>query len=1405
MADLLETIASYVPTIVTRRLTNDTTLPNSPMSDSFPSVLLFADLSGFTRLAEHLAQHGAVGAEELSGFLNHKFDELITLITLLGGDVVTFAGDALLALWPAIDEDLSVMTLRAAQCSLALQELFSGEQATQDPTNTLQVKIGIGVGEVTIAHIGGIYERWLWLVTGPAVFQVMAAEGQAQPGQVILSPNAWHIVEKACVGHPVEQCFATTERPCQMPMIRLETVTDPAPLLLTQPPMVTADMEAGLRTYIPGAVMARLSAGQSGWLAELRFVTILFINLPDMHTIATTLERLHSTIRTIQADIYRYEGSINKISVDEKGATLIAVFGLPPLSHEDDTVRGVQAARAVQQDLHTMHLRCAIGITTGRAFCGVVGNDHRREYTILGDVVNLAARLMQAAPNDILCDAATYQGTQARLLFDKLPPLIVKGKARPVQAYRPHGEAQHVFRPQSAIIGRTAERTRLAELLQILQRKQAVGERKSESAKRNEGQSAVLIIEGEAGMGKSRLMDDLRHQADHMGISILFGAGDSVEQSTPYFAWRRIFTQLFELENISTTEERHEQVKNKLRGKKVMLRQVSLLNSVLQTELPENQMTARMTGQALADATRVFLVQVLRLLIGKNPSLLLIENATWLDAASWNLIQSISQQVASLLIAIATRPLIEPLPEGYQRIIQSSKTTRLLLGPLSKEESSDLVCQRLEVTQAPEVVIDTIYEKAQGNPLYIEELTYAVRDSGQVIIADGVCMSASTISNMNDLRLPDTIQGVITSRIDRLTPSQQLTLKVASVIGYTIDTHILHDVYPVEGEKQYVAKNLADMEQLGLLQRERGEPHALYRFKHVTTQEIVYHIMARGQRRQLHRAVGEWYEQHFPEHLDEHALMLAQHFAEADDARAQHYYTRAGNAAMRMHANTEAIAHFTHAMEIAKNHTTSSEDLGYLYTRRGRLLEIQGEYDAALDNYYEMDELAERREDDAMKIQALMSIATLCATPNPAFNPQEAEESLEQAYSLARDLEDRAAESRILWITMLLHAFTGRNPEQALDYGTQSLNLAETLGLQEQKAFLMNDLAIAQRNVGNLEHSIQMLEEARGLWLELDNMPMMTDSLARLALNYFLIGKYEQAVMYSVDAGQISKSIGNVTGQANGRFIAGHIYLQRGEIGQAIDIMKEAISLAEQVGHLLVRIGTRADLGWVYGVLGDVEQGLVLVEPACARAKEYQLLRPWATALLARLHIRKGDVDKAEQEMQNCHRFLQGKQGILLEPMYVFLADIELALVKHEYEHAATVSDRFIDYLQQRHIRAFMTEALYLKGRSMYELTHYAEAHTALQAARTEAEELGASFLLWPILSLLHAVALRQGDVATATTLQQEVRTIVASIAEHIGDTELREVFLAQEQVQNVLRDYASPSGGSASAKTSSA
>jgi class 3 adenylate cyclase/tetratricopeptide (TPR) repeat protein len=881
-------LQTYVSELLASRFLARQVRLDGPGVERFPAAVLFADVSGFTPLAERLAQRDPAG-EELSGLLNAYFGKLMALIAAHAGQVITFAGDGLLAAWPAIDEDLAVSTRRAGQAALAVRAALHDYQAGNGVR--LSLRLGVGAGEVLALHVGGVGGRWQLLLSGAPLLQVSRAEQQAAPGEAVLSPQAWELAGDACRGQPLAGGYLrlTTADASQVPQAR------------SRP---TQGLGEAVQAYVPEVVRARLAAGQAEWLGELRRVTPLFLNLLDADPAAADqLEPLQLVMATVQPILQRYEGNLKQVVVDDKGLTLIAVFGLPPLAHEDDPARATRAGLAVQAALRELGVRCAIGLATGRAFCGAVGSDLHREYDVIGEVMNLAARLMQAAPDTILCDGPTYQAARSRLRFQDLPAISVKGKTTPVAVYRPVEPARKPDGPRT-MLGRVDERAALAERLRALE----------------DGTSGLVMIEGEPGIGKSRLLADLLEQAHARGVRSLPGAGDAIEKTTPYHAWRPIFTDLMGLVGVDDLEERRRRVLARVQADPALARLAPLLNSVVPLDLPDNELTAQLAGEVRADNTRQLLLQLLQATAASPagpavPLMVVLDDTHWLDSASWALARLAVMRIRPLLLVLATRPLIEPLPDDYRRLRQDPSTEHLRLEPLSRHDTLALVCDRLGVRRLPEPVAALIEERAQGNPFFSEELAYALRDAGLVRITDGTCTIAPGAGALSAMSFPDTMQGVVAARIDRLAPSQELTLKVASVIGRLFAFRLLRDIHPIEGDRSVLRGFLDDLQRQDFTVLDTPEPDLAYLFKHVVTREVAYSLLLSAQRQQLHRAVAEWYEQTQADDLASLYPLLAYHWGRAEEpTKTLAYLELAGEQALRVGAYQEAVDLLTDAL-----------------------------------------------------------------------------------------------------------------------------------------------------------------------------------------------------------------------------------------------------------------------------------------------------------------------------------------------------------------------------------------------------------------------------------------------------------------------------------------------------------
>ncbi|MGZ4796989.1 MAG: AAA family ATPase [Acidimicrobiia bacterium] len=852
MSQPIDPTGAYVPSLIVRRFISDPRPLTKPEAVPIEGATLFADVSGFTALTTRLGQRGAEGAERLTAILNDYYGRLVELIEAHGGEPVQFFGDAVLAFWPAGDSTVADVTLRATVCGLAIQRELDAYSTTEGIE--LSLHVAIGAGRAVAAAIGGFGQQWHFVLAGQPVQQIGGADAQAGSGEVVVSREAWRVIESRCEG-------TTLQHGC----VRVDVVTEPGPVVRVADLDISDDVRELIAPYVPEAVRARLEAGLGDWLGELRLVTAMFVNLLDFdQSSPDALATLHALVEVVQRVLAKYSGTLKNASAGDKGSVLIAVFGAPPHTHEDDAARCTQVALEIRAGLAALGHRSAIGIASGRVFCGPVGSTGRRDYTVIGDAMNMAARLMGQAGDGILVDDATVRAARGRILFQELDPVLVKGRDEPMAVFRPIRE-QGRDQPDAddGLIGRDAERAVLHAAVDRLAHSRAGG---------------IVVVEGPAGIGKSALLAQLRVHADGRDVLIREGAGDPIDSGTPYHGWRSLLSALLDLPAFADAALREERVAELLGPDLEAMG--PLLNAVVPLGLAETDPTRLLEGQSRAEMTRALVVRALARSAEGRVQLVVLEDAHWFDDASWELTEAVAAGIDGVLVVLTTRPAVDGSVAPSSLVTAAPSMEHLQLAELDRDHTGQLVARRLGVASIPDALEDLVVAKSDGHPLYAEELAFTFRDRGLLTIEGDACRLAEGV-NLGAVELPDTLQGIITSRIDQLTPQEQLTLKVASVVGSSFALDVLQAVHPVAGERDQLLPMLKSMEAANLVRAETGADGEVWGFRHALTRDATYELLLFAQRRELHAAAAAWYEA-LPD-TTPHYGVLAHHFEAAGD------------------------------------------------------------------------------------------------------------------------------------------------------------------------------------------------------------------------------------------------------------------------------------------------------------------------------------------------------------------------------------------------------------------------------------------------------------------------------------------------------------------------------------------
>jgi tetratricopeptide (TPR) repeat protein len=1137
-------------------------------SGTLRAATLFVDISGFTPLTETLMQYGRGGAEMLGETLEAIFVPLVREVHDRGGLIPLFAGDAFTAIFPhdeaepgesvpgSLADPALAASLNAVQTAISIQNRFAPEGPGRVSTTpygdfAIRVKVGLSYGIVRWG-IPGDSGRHSYYFRGPGVDGCARAEQQAAQGQIVVDETLLPRIREYVVTEPIVGTAFHQVTACTLDL----------PAAGASLPIFSRE---DLSPFVASAVL------DLGVKAEFREVCPLFVSFEEPEDEAT----LHNFVAAAMTLADGFGGTFSQVEFGDKGGILVLWFGAP-VAYENNAERAAEFLLAFRQQ--GWPLRWRAGLSSGIAWAGFRGGFEFCEYGLVGDVVNLAARLAMGADwGEIWAGPDVRASLKGTYRFGGRGTVHLKGKRGETSVFALQGKRERagVGFGSGQLVGRVAELAELAGCIQPI----------------FEGRFAGLVyVHGEAGIGKSRLVHELRQQAEEKGARWFLCPADPIlRQSLNPF--KRALHHYFNQSRLLAMEQNRARLDAVLDGlvagleglaaagaagaqgvaaelrrtrsflaALVDLRWDGSLFEQLDPKLRFDNMLAAFKTLTLAEAAR-------------QPVVIQLEDLHWLDADSAELIRLLTRNVESYPLAVictsryrddGSRVVLEVDPSVPQNALE--------LGALRPEGIRSLAAQILEGDIATKLAA-FLGDKTGGNPFFVEQLVLHLREQ------DMVTREASglwTVSTDRVLEVPATISAVLIARLDRLVAQVREVVQTAAVLGREFEVEVLSRMLRDDAQVVEWVQGAEEKWIWTALSKVR------YLFRHALLRDAAYDMQLRARLRRLHALAGEAIEQLYERDLAPHYADLAYHFGRAGEAHQEWRYARlAGEHAASQFANDEARRHFGRALEL-----TAEEDLPVRYDltlAREKVCDLQGDREAQASDLAALATLAEGLDDDRRRAEVALGRADYGESIGDYALSMEA---AQEAIRLAEATGDVATEA-------MGYRQWGRAHWRQGDFGQArphlqaALKRARQAGLVAVEAETLHDLGLAAHHQGAEADAVAHLERALQLFTELNDPRGQGRARNSLGLALRTQGHYDRAQAYQEQSLLTFRQIGDRRGEAMVLNNLGIVSRLRGDKGQARAFYEQALETQREIGDRWNAGSTLNNIGNVLRDSGD--------------------------------------------------------------------------------------------------------------------------------------------------------------------------------------------------------------------------
>lgn len=1094
-------------------------------------------------------------------------------------------------------------------------------------------------------------------------------------------------------------------------------------------------------SYTPPHLAAKILRDRATLLGERRTVTVLFADASGFTSLSEHQdeEQVYSLMqgylgRMMEA-VHHYEGTITQFL----GDGVMALFGAP-IAHEDSARRAVAAALEMQKSLdeftaevkqrNPIECRFRVGLNTGPVVVGKINDNLDMDYTALGDTVNLAARMQQVAePGSVYLSENTYHLVHDYFELKPLGALNIKGKEEPVVAYKVVRERPISTRFEAAVahgltpfVGRDQELTVLRGHL--------------EQAKRGQGQ--VVFISGVAGIGKSRLLHEFQRASLDDGVTLMEGHCISYGRIIPYLPIIDIIKRKFGVEEGDNDERIIKRVdESTANWEKSAQATVPYLKYLLNVD-PGDPTVAVMDPvdrrAGIFDSLRALLLQESR----HQPLQVIVEDLHWIDKNSADVLTALVDMIGSLPVLM----ILSYRPSYTHSLGERSYYNRLALGHLAQEDSVVMAEGVLQVTTLPQQVKQIITSKAEGNPLFIEEVTKSLLESGVLRRTNG---TYSVERSIGEVQVPDTIQEVILSRIDRLDSNAKEALQLASVIGREFTVRLLERISDIEAQ---LGETLDELKLLELIYNKAYFPELSYMFKHALTHDVAYRTLLLERRKVLHCIIAASIEEFYADRLSEHYEALAHHYYEGEDwAKALDYLVRAGIKAAAAFANHDALAYFDRALQAHERlENATKEMLIEIYAGRAEITFTMTNFTVAVDNYNLLREVAHAIGNRTLEGQALAGAAMGHVW---AHEFSEAESMAQEALAIADEDKDDTIKAGGIFVLCFLDSVRG-NLSTGLNRATEAVHLSQKTGqpVYEVNGYIFQNLNHSWRGHYEQAHSIgqegiKAAEQHRLAW------PLV----------------------------QIRWS--------DALTLAGH-----GRYSEAITMMNDTITICERMGEKVHQSRNWNTLGWVYNELCDwgraIECNQKGLDLALAHGDSEIILN--AQINLADSAFGIGERDQAREELEELYASLpkQHEWQKWRYSQHLTHSLGEVLLAEGDMYRAVNLADECLALAEPTESRKNIVKGRRLRGQAFLAQGKLVEAEREISTALEIAKEIGNPPQLWKTHAALGDLRKAQGQIDAGRKAYRAALTVIDGVADDLTDESLRETFLNSDHVQGI-------------------